>query len=401
MLRTKTMVFRAISVASAALLVTACSSPKKQQASPSATAVNSSGRSWSGQMQGMAEQLQELMPFVFSRAEFTDAENAKRIRGLLVDFEKSVELVPQHTGEVLLGKDPLVQFSIQRMRSNAQQAIKAFDENHLEFSRHIVRENTGLCFNCHTTTQLGPENNFSTKAIPPTFRIQPTEKAEYYVATRQFDRATHLLEQVLESTASWLDNPHEQVGAMRRYLAVQVRVKKDPADAALTIEKFLKNKKLPYFVATDTEAWLQGLHDWQKSLKRQVGSYKLAQELLAKAAKKQTAGGYQAGYVEYLRASSLLHESLRGAKTAQQRAEIYRLLGDCYDTLSETGTWDLPEVYFESCVRAAPKTIVSQRCYKDFEKAIVMGYSGSAGVFIPKEERERLSELKTLSGLMQ
>lgn len=355
--------------------------------------------SWSSRMRGMARELEELMPYVFSRVEFNDVENKKRIRGIIADFEKSVAVVPQHAGEVMLGKDPLVKFAIQRLKSNTQHALKAFDENHLEFSRNILSENLGLCFSCHTTTQFGPENNFSNKVISSNFRIQPTERAEYYVATRQFDRAIDLLDGVLQSPANLLDDPHEQVGALRRYLSLQVRVKKDPASASAALEKFLQQKKLPYFIAADAESWLRSLRDWQAQGNKMHEPVKLAQALLKKAREKQSRGSFHSSYVEYLRASALLHEGLRIAKNNNTRAEIYQLLGFCYDTLSEVGTWDLPEVYFEACVRSAPKTAVAQKCYKDFERSIILGFSGSAGIFVPKEERERMAELKVLSGL--
>jgi hypothetical protein len=75
------------------------------------------------------------------------------------------------------------------------------------------------------------------------------------------------------------------------------------------------------------------------------------------------------------------------------------MLGQSYEAISEMGIWDLPEVYYEACVRTAPKTEEAKRCYRDFERSIVLGFSGSAGIFIPKEERDRLNDLKALAGL--
>lgn len=388
-----------LSIAILGLSFAGCTSNNAKTDAATGKATQGVDGSWASRMRGMAGGLEELMPYVFSRTEFNDSENRSRIRKLIVDFDHSVELVPKHAGEEMLGKDPLVKFTIERLRSNTQHAIKAFDENHVEFSRNILRENMGLCFTCHTTTQFGPENNFSNKIISSNFRIQPTERAEYYVATRQFDRAIDVLEGVLQTPANLLDDPHEQVGALRRYLSLQVRVKKDAAGAASLIEKFLNQKKLPYFIATDAEAWLRSLRDWQAQGNKMREPFKQSQDLLKKARQKQSLGGYQSAYVDYLRASAMLHESLRVATNGAQRAEIYQLLGSCYDTLTETGTWDLPEVYFEACVRSAPRSGIAQKCYKEFERAIVLGFSGSAGIFVPKEERERMSELKMLSGL--
>lgn len=391
---------RLVIVAGLFLGIVQCSS-QQVQTSDTASGGAQSSANWAVRMQGMAKDLEGLMPYVFSRQEFNAPENKGKVRGMIEKFEKSVEVVPQHAGEEMLGKDPLVKFAISRLRSNTHHARKAFEEGHVEFSRNILSENMGLCFSCHTTSEFGPQNAFSEKVLSSDFRILPSERAEYYVATRQFDRAVSLLEGVLKTPGNLMDDPHEQVSSLRKYLSLQVRVKKDPAGAASLLENFLNNQKLPYFLATDAESWLKSLREWQKEGGKSEEAYKRAQNLLRKAKMKQSSQGYQSAYVDYLRASALLHEALRQNKDAKVQGQIYQLLGASYDTLAETGTWDLPEVYFEACIRSVPNTALAKSCYKDFERSIILGFSGSAGIFIPKEERDRLAELKMLAGLKQ
>jgi hypothetical protein len=298
----------------------------------------------------------------------------------------------------LLGKDPLVRYSLANLRVNSDQAIRAFDEGHKEFARSALRESVGMCFNCHSTTQLGPQRSFDGSKLNQ-FRLTPTEKADFFVATRQFDKAINTLEGVLQSPVSFYDNPHEQVIALKKYLSLEVRVKQDPARAAKTVERFLAQQKLPYFLAMDAESWLKSLRSWTASKKVQEAPLAKAKALLKSAEKLQTTTGFQTGLVENLRATALLHEALRLTKDNKVRAEIYLLLGKSYDSLSDLGLWDLPEVYYEACVRITPKSDMAKRCYKSFERSVILGFSGSAGVFIPAEERARLSELRELSGL--
>src|SRR5690606_11888239 len=146
-----------------AFLIAACAVKTKDTPTAATTA---NGASWTGQMRSMAASLQKLLPYVFSRQEFQESSNRKSIQKLIKEFAESVEHVPEHVGEVLLGKDPIVRYSISRLEANTRNAKRAFDEGHLEFARGVLRENMGLCFSCHTTTQFGPENNFSTKALP-------------------------------------------------------------------------------------------------------------------------------------------------------------------------------------------------------------------------------------------
>jgi len=379
-----------------AFLAVACTSSDKKN--PSDTAKDANNASWAGRMQLMASGLEDIMPYVFSRQEFADPANKAKLRKMMAEFGKSVALVPQHVGEDMLGKDPIVKFTIQRLEANTKHALRAYDEGHIEFSRSVLRENMGLCFTCHTTNQLGPQTQFTTAQLKSNFRIYPTERADYYVSTRQYDKAIQVLEGVIQNPGSWMEDPHEQVSALRKYLSLMVRVKEDPARAARAVEGFLANQKLPYFISVDAEVWLKSLREWQRE-KGQRPALAQAQALMRKAKASQSTGGYQSALVDYLRASALLHSGLRSATNAQEKAQIYEWLGQSYETLAEIGSWDLPEVYFEACIRSAPKTKVAQKCYKDFERTIVMGFSGSAGIFIPKEERERMAELKTISGL--
>lgn len=375
-----------------ATLVNCSSSDKKPGASGPVD------KTWSSSMRGMAENLQKIMPYVFSRDEFNDSKNRDDVHLGIKRFAEGVSEVPKHSGEAMLGKDPLIQFSIVRLNSNAKHALQAFDEGHLEYSRTVLRESMALCFNCHTSQQFGPENNFSNVTIDSKFRMYPTERADFYVATRQFDKAIDVLESVLKSPAQLLDDPHEQVDSLRKYLSLEVRVKNDPNRAASLLESFLAQKNLPYFIAADAEVWLKSLREWQHENNKTQPAIQRANSLTKKAKSLQMSGGYQSGFVDYLRVSSILHEGLRSSKDQKEKAHFYALLGSSYETLTEMGIWDLPEVYYEACIRTLPKSEEAKRCYKEFERSIVLGFSGSAGIFIPKEERERMAELKTLSG---
>lgn len=353
-------------------------------------------RSWAAQMQKMARNLERLMPYVFSREEFTDSKNRNQIKELVTEYSRSVQHVPEHMGKKLLGDDPLVKYYLDNLKDGGQQGLRAFNEGQFDYSRNILKDSMGACFNCHTTTQLGPENTFSTGRLDTAFRIYPTEKADYYVATRQYDQAINVLESVLEKPELLADQPHEQMLAMKKYLALMVRVRKEPTRTADTIGKYLKNGNPPYFVATEAEAWMKSLRKWAGEKKKQPKPLQKAKELLRQASRSQS-GGYQAGYVENLRATSLLNDALKETKKAGEKAEIYRMLGDSYDIVSDLGMWDLPEAYYEACVRTAPKSTVAQTCYRNYERAIVMGFSGSAGIFIPAEERAKMRDLKDIA----
>lgn len=380
-------------------LIAGCQSSDKNSG-PAGSASKAGVQSWASGMRAMATGLEDLLPYVYSQVEFSDSKNRKDIVELLAEYQKSVDVVPQHIGEQMLGKDPLLTYSLERLKENSRQSLKAFQEGHSEYARSTLRESVNTCFNCHSANNMGPEFKFTTSSLSSSFRLSPTERADYYVATRQFEKAITALETVLNSPTSFYDSPHEQALALRKYLALEVRVKKDPVRAAKTVETFLNNKKLPYFMAADAQAWLGSLREWSKegeAASADVSS--TARRLLQKAESLQRTGGSQAGLVQHMRATSLLHESLRTAKSAQDRSKIYFSLGTSYDVLAELGVWDLPDIYFEACIKSWPKSTQAKLCYKSFERNVILGFSGSAGIFIPTEERQRLAALKELAGM--
>jgi len=77
------------------------------------------------------------------------------------------------------------------------------------------------------------------------------------------------------------------------------------------------------------------------------------------------------------------------------------MLGQAYDVLPDLGAWNiLPDIYYEACIRERPRSALARQCFKNYERNIVIGFSGSGGTYIPNSERKKLRALKKLAGLM-
>ena len=118
---------------------------------------------------------------------------------------------------------------------------------------------------------------------------------------------------------------------------------------------------------------------------------------MTRSEKLQDEVSYQAGFVENLIASNLLHELISQSKNATQKAKYYHQLGEIYESLIDLGFWSLPESYYEACVKEVPKTAMAKKCFRDYERNILMGFSGSAGVFIPEDEQQKIKELRSIA----
>lgn len=354
--------------------------------------------SWPQKMQAVGQEIGQILPYAYSRKEYHDPKNRQTIQIKLDRFEQVVHGIPAHLGQKLMGKDPIVQYSLSHLKDDVRLAKESFDKGHTEYSRNVLRGSIGHCFRCHSRSELGPEYD----NVTPLFgklRLDPSEKADVFVATRQYDKAISLLESVLKSPSNFYEHPYEQERAIKRYLALVVRVKKDPSRAIHTIDQFLSRKNIPYYLAEDARQWKKSLRSWMHEKGKKPDGFTQAKKLLKGAHKLQEYQTHQAANIEYLRASSLLHDEIRSTSKKVKRAEIYSLLGSSYEVLSDLGFWSLPEIYFEACVRELPGSSLAKGCYKSFERNVLWGFSGSSGIFVPREERERLEKLRKLAGL--
>ncbi|NDD04385.1 MAG: hypothetical protein EB078_05730, partial [Proteobacteria bacterium] len=145
----------------------------------------------------------------------------------------------------------------------------------------------------------------------------------------------------------------------------------------------------------DAQHWLED-GDAKKKMSPEELIQK-AQKLIERASSLQTFPADENGDISYLRASNYLHAALDDNPGSKLRVEALYLLGVAYSALQDPTVWDLDRLYFESCIREAPQTDLAKKCYRRYSDKIYMGYTGSAGTFIPEDEVKRLEELRKLA----
>lgn len=347
---------------------------------------------WSTSMQELSGELKDILPFIYSEVEFRDEKNREKIQVGVLKLSKTSHNISPELGDKVAGDDPIIQHSLASLSKDIDLAYQTYNEGNFEFSNGLLKESLRHCFRCHTRANIGPEfkglnMNFSG------LRISPIEKAEVYVALRQYDSALQLLQGNITSGINFYEQPYVQERALERYLALMVRVKKDYLKSIQTLDQFLDKANLPFYLVENVKAWKKSLVFWQK---RKM-DYKAANQMLKRATQLQEDISFQAGMVEYLLATQILHSTLAEQKNPSDKAKVYSQLGSAYEALIDLGYWSLPEVYYEACVDMVPNTKLAQSCFRDFERNVVLGYSGSAGVFIPKEERDKIKKLRTVA----
>lgn len=387
---TRAFVFVAsLLLAMAFVFIAACESLQKTEPLPA---------NWATGMQGLADGVRELIPYVYNRDAYFDPRNKLAIEKAWQKFSDQSHKINPEMGEAFFGDDPILKYSLNSMESDIERARAAFRLGRLDYSRGVAKNVMNHCFRCHSVVKEGGAAPWAITGIEG-LSLNPVEKAELLVATRKYDEAFSYLENVIADKDFVQNYPFDFEGAVRKYLAVVIRIDNRPDRPLVELDKLVGRKEVPFYLRQQVEAWRQSLLTWsqEKPSSRQGTPLTQAKRRIERAREVQSFAKDHAGDVEYLRATSLLHEHLKFAtEKNQSKQEAYFLLGESYSVLDELGYWNLHEIYFESCIRANPKTALARKCYSRLESSVYFGYSGSGGVRIPPNERRRLNELKDL-----
>lgn len=362
------------------------------------TATNNSdveGAHFPQKMNALKESVITMTPLVYDQKAFLDSKNEVKILKELKRFQKNAHRVDDKLVTKVLGNDPLAISYAKGLRSDLKRAEEVFIDGHKSYARTVLKGALNYCIQCHTKSSFGPNFNWMKKEFA-NLKVKTPVKIDLLVATRQYDKALKMLEKELLKDGSQILHIYSFEKNLENYLAVSVRVKKDPKAVLKLLNSILFSKDMPYFLKNKVNLWKRSILSWVSKGYR-LNTWKQAKRFFNK--QRKTSKGYGQSYsdVENLFLSAFLHDQLIVEKNAKKRAEVYWMLGETYDSLVNFGFWEAPEVYYEACVKSNPKTQQSMKCFHKFEEVIHLGYTGSGGTFLPQVERERINSLRALA----
>lgn len=391
----------------ATLTLISCTSTEEQnETTATSTPANPT---WTGQMLKLSNTLSELVPYLFDDKKFFDPDNkniilkkAKELTGLAHTLDQK-KLMNTPTD------DPAVVFFAAQFQDDLKRAVESLETDHKDYARSVLKTSISYCISCHTRSDQGRAYPLIAGNDSFVKSLSGIEKARYYTATRQFDAAIKEFIGVLEDPETGKVRPFDIEKAARNALALAVRVKKDPVQAQRIAEDVIKKPETPLFVRNDAQTWLSSIQEWKGDL---IKGWKLVgkqthppeatmirkvKELIKKAESIQRYPADMKADIHYLRATAIIHEYFDIYKNTPNRGEMLYLAGRSYEALRDLGFWTLHELYYERCVREAPHTALSFKCYTELEQSVLLGYSGSAGLFLPISVRKQLQELRSLA----
>lgn len=391
-----------ISLAVCAILIGCSSSNRESQPSGSAEAKPS--ETWQGKMQSLNATVSELIPYVFDDRQFNDPKNYEKIEEktkALAGLAHGID--PSQKGSAAApNQDPAIGFFANQFQGDLARAYESLKSDHRSYAQSVLKTSISYCVSCHTRTDSGPKFNFQTDGSFSA-KLRPMDRAKFFTATRNYEGALKEYLGILENPSLGRERPFDIERAARGALAISVRVNKDPKTSRRIAQDVMKRDSTPLFVKSDAESWLKAISEWESdrtgTASTEPGYLQRVRSLLKRAEKEQRYSADMRGDIYYLRATGLVHDYFQQFPKGKSAAEMFYLAGLSYQALRELGFWTIHEMYFEQCIRQAPHTRLARDCYEQFEQSVLLGYSGSAGLFLPASVGKQLQELRALTTL--
>lgn len=344
------------------------------------------------------ESLVRLQTVASSSSALRDPKNAASISADLARFSSLNHAFPADPKN----QEPATAALSSLFSQYAAETSRRFEARETDVVGMRVRTLVGLCFTCHTRERAPVDFNDAQKRLDA-LGLTGLQRAQVLVATRQFDDAFVEYTKLLDGAPTTERGLLEYARALQDAMALQVRVKDDAAGTLALLDKLGARADLPPFLKGNIAAWRKDAAAWkaekfdaQKA--KPEALFSRAQAMMTKA---------NAGFgpfsmderrdVIWLRASGYLNLALGKDPQLKSRGEALYLLGVCAGALRSPLWWDVDLLFFEACVRENPKTKVARRCFQQLSDRVYLGFTGSAGTFIPEDELARLTELRGLA----
>lgn len=353
---------------------------------------------WGKRMDELRAVLSELLPDVISDQQFNSSQNFARIEK---NTKRLAELTHDMPNEKSSGNgDASITLISGVFKDEITLAYENLLNGHRQFARSVLKSIPRYCIACHTRSETSLDLSSLQQTVPKVLETS-LERAEFFDATWQFDKALDEFQKILQDPIAVKENELEWNSAVYYAIATSVRVKRDPDRALGIVSIVLKSTEAPQFVKRQAGQWQISIEEWKneaaKNLTNSSDLLNEAERLMERASQIQRYPTDGSGNIYYLRATSCLHDFLRQYPDSPDVAKALLLLGTCYETLQAPELWNVHELYYEACIHKSPYTKIAESCYDKYEQSVYFGYSGSSGLSLPKEAKKHLQELKKLA----
>lgn len=335
------------------------------------------------------EDLASILPAYLNPYTFFNEKNKDRVAKHLTsihDHAVQVQKILQNSDE----EQKILSKSLEHM---SKMAAKSYEKGAQQTTAFFIGDMLDTCLSCHTSRMANKDSAFNIAKNVNLQALDPYGRAKLLTISRQFDKAMKEYERIL-TQKSLLLSDIVHFDPFLNYLVLGIRVKTDYKRVEKTLRTTLK-RALPKSVKTDVNTWINSLSDIQNNKWNKGSRIQQAQKLMDYGKHLMEYPRDQSGAIYFLEASRRLKEVLHEKNiSSKSKAIAYLLLGKSEITLGRPFLGLEARQYFESSIRLSPKSKVAQEAFELYEEHLTFGYTGSSGVHLPKEELEKLKELR-------
>jgi len=339
-------------------------------------------------MDALAGVLASVLPDALQRGPVDEAR-ATRLKTGITALQQVSHALSAMPGTALPDADPTIGIVMGEL-------VRSVDD--VDHSRPDRLPQTALslastCIACHTRTKA-PSVDAGLAAVDSA--LDPDVRADIFAATRRFDDARRAYRQVVFDEGFAAKEPWRWERAVRRGLALEVRVQSDPkAASALASQVLATPTAEALWPAAD--AWQRDLQAWRHERVDDADrGFVRAARLMNLAIEQRRPGGDASAEILFLRASAALHQALSSSTTLSpaEWAQALAWLGIAYENLTDLDVWGLFLFYDAACVEALPHTPLARSCFARYERATLELFSGNSGAPLPAAMKQKLEALR-------
>lgn len=353
-------------------------------------------------MQELAAALGDAVPFLYPDPSQDSKALTKKMKRIY-EITKQIDGKFSHAGEIP-DSDPALPYIANLLKGDIERAYQGLQDGHTDYAKSVVRSSVAYCIACHTRTQAGVQFPLLSAFNESMKKASWIERIEFESATRQFDPAIAEVMKQLDSPSVTGISPLDLERASRIALSIAVRVKQDPDRAKFLAASVAKSPSATVYMKEGAKQWLKDISEWQNAKNQKYENDKdlieAARGLIASQKADETAITSHSE-VKFLRASVLMHDLLRRFPQSPYTAEALYNIGLSYEPLQGLGLWSLHEMYFLACIEKVPHSKIAEQCFKEYDRSITLGYTGSSGVNVPRAIRTHLKRLKDLAAVRE
>jgi hypothetical protein len=352
-------------------------------------AQSSRKETWTQGMQGMTQAFKDLLPYIYNDRLYSHPRNKTIILTKLTELNHYSSSLDQHVAQTLSGKDPLLDLGLAGLKRSIEQSLDSFQVDNHSYSQNLAQSAVHYCVQCHLRNNTGRSfivyDSFGSGRLQ---NIDPIHLAQAQMAMREFTQARQTLMTLIE-------NKNEDAAIRKKSLELLLSISIRFQNDLKTAYDDLKSLR-SHFLLTSTQAqdWLS----WQTYLKNKSQTKESSWAWANGVSELQKAPPQSKYLTRDLHISQTLHTSLSALEIPSERAQVFAALAQIYQVHSGFSQWELPERYYEACIKAAAHSPLAKKCYYSLESNLRKNRQVPTGGSLPASDVKFLNQLKILTG---